>query len=87
MLDNMGSIIGTWKGLDAKWIDSCESSSSSNILVKTWELSSEEFTHSILGYKAGESDSDLGCISLFEWSDWAPYLAQMGINAAQAMNY
>ena len=41
MLDNMGSLIGTWRGVDAKWIDACESSSSSDIQVKTWELSSE----------------------------------------------
>ena len=24
MLDNMGSLIGTWRGVDAKWIDQCE---------------------------------------------------------------
>ena len=74
MLSDMGSWATAWKGADAKWIDKCTASDNGgNIAMKTWELSSEAFTHDILG--GTNTDSTIGCVSLFEWSDWAPYVA------------
>ena len=64
MLSNMGNWKTAWEGADSKWLDACEAASSGgDIAVKTWELSSEAFSHDILG--GTNTDSTVGCVSLF----------------------
>ena len=64
MLSDMGSPNSAWTGIDAKSIDSCKASNSGgDIAVKSWELSSEAFTHYILG--GVDTASTVGCVSLF----------------------
>mmetsp|Transcript_32304 Transcript_32304/g.49458 ORF Transcript_32304/g.49458 Transcript_32304/m.49458 type:complete len:157 (-) Transcript_32304:29-499(-) len=81
ILDDLGDWEKAWNSDTAKWIDSCSTSESQGTInVQSIELVASD-SQSVLG---GTSIDGEGCWEFATWTDWAPYLAQAGVNALSA---
>ena len=79
LLDDLSDWTKTWDGEDAKWIDQCSASTGGGtVSLKSWTLTSAVTNQAVIG---GTTKDGEGCWKFAAWTKWAPYLAQLGVNA------
>ena len=88
IVDDLGQPFGSFNQLGSSWVDECAFSSSGGpIILNTWEIAPDTTDDGDQFDVLGGVEADgVGCWSFAQWTDWAPYVAQMGYMAVQALN-
>mmetsp|Transcript_24770 Transcript_24770/g.38557 ORF Transcript_24770/g.38557 Transcript_24770/m.38557 type:complete len:106 (-) Transcript_24770:18-335(-) len=80
LINDMCDFDSCWAGPSAQWVETCEESTSSDsITVEEYEISPAYSDQSLIG---GIAPSGYGCWKFANWSDWAPYVANLMLNYA-----
>jgi hypothetical protein len=83
LVADLGKPLASLNSQDSLFFDECPLSSSGGpISLQDWELVEADATTDVLG---GQEGDGVGCWSFAQWTEWAPYVAQMGYNVAKAM--
>ena len=78
LLDNLCDFRNTYINKEAKWIDQCSPSASTNaVRFVNWEMTSTQASRAIIG---GFTKDGNGCWQFAEWTKWAPILAPYMMN-------
>ena len=87
-MEDLGQPFGSFTSLESSWVDECQFSSSGGpITLHRWEIAEDTTGSGEQNDVLGGMDPDgVGCWSFAQWTDWAPYIAQMGYLAADALN-
>ena len=81
LIDDLGNPLGSFDQLGSNFLDECTFSSSGGpISLNIWDIVSEDTEHDVLG---GTEADGVGCWSFASWTQWAPYVAQLGYMAVE----
>lgn len=84
IIEDVAAPLETWYSKEALFIDECNTSDAGGtVTLKKWVLSPAVSTRgSVLG---GERPGGAGCFKFADWTRWAPYVAQVGLDVAESL--